>query len=300
MHFRWFALIIIPAIGIIASVLAWDSARFNAEPQPADVRAAYKLGISVAVVATDLPAIKGGQIPKPNFRHGQGNPSTYFWHRAHLERSGDCLDAKRGQPNDLDCKKPSALTPSSNRLVFSLLQDDSQKIEVQAKPLTVGQNEAFGAVYGVEGQIAIGRDFQSASLFKVEIDGGLFEETSKVGGVPDEDTVYNEGTCTAPRAVSLTEPSIIAILSAGLTRHCTFTSEDNRSLVLLQHNHGLLQWSLTTSTLHCKALLKTVVITVPIPDYAGCLSANWNETAFPVVKLVIFQSRGNSEWSHIN
>jgi hypothetical protein len=299
MNARFAILIGISIVGVIVSVIGWDTIRFNSEPRAADVRVAYKLGIQVAIVSSDLAAVKGGQIPKPIFKKGAGNPNSYIWSRAHLERPGDCLDIKQGQSSDPDCKKPSTLTPSPNRLVFSLLEDDSQKIGVHAKPLIAGQNEAFGAVYGVEGQVAIGHDFQSAPRFKIEIEGGLIKEIPSVGDIPDDDTIYNEGVCTAPSTVSLTDPFILASLPAGLIRNCTFTSTDNRRLVLLQHHHGLFQWTLATSTLHCKALLKTVTVTSPTPDFAGCLSANWNESASPMVTLVLFQSKGSGEWAYI-
>jgi hypothetical protein len=286
-------------MGILISILAWDAARFGAEARPADVRAAYKLGIQVAVSARDLDAIKAGQIPVPLSDRRAGDASSFIWSRAFLERPGDCLTAKQGQLADRDCEQADTLTRSANRLVISRLQNGANQIGVHTTPLTAGQTEAFGAVYGAEGEIGIGRDFRAASRFKIEIEEGPVQSPARVGADPDDETADGEGNCAAPRIVRSTTPLVASFLPGALTRPCTFVSADRRRLVLLQLQHSMLQRSLAARTLQCKALLKTVIDAAHIPDFAGCLSANWNEPVAPTATLVLFQSLGSGEWAFI-
>lgn len=159
--------------------------------------------------------------------------------------------------------------------------------------------EAFGTVYGVEGEIGIGRDFQTSSRFKVEIEGGLAQGDAAAGAATDEAEIEGEENCTAARITRPIAPFVIAKLPGTLSRQCSFVSSDQRRLVLMQLQHGLFPQSLAIRKLNCRALLRTAIRAARAPDFAGCLSANWSKTESPVAALVLFQSLGDGEWAVI-
>lgn len=298
MRMRWLAVIVIAVICSVAAILAWDAARIASEARPADVRAAYKLGIKAVVYRRDLDAVRAARPPATS-NGGADRGNSFGWSRALLQRPSNCLTVPLGRPAEPDCEKAGTLTPTPERVVASRLPNGSHAIGVHAKPLAPGQMEAFGSIHGVEGEIGIGRDSRTASLFNIEIEGGLAREGGQAGAVSDDEPVEAGADCTAARIVRPSAPLIIASLPGVSTRQCAFTSNDRRSLVILQIQHGLLQRSPATGTLQCRALLKVVIDAARPPDFAGCLSGNWDDSEPPVAALVLFQSLGNGGWAVI-
>jgi hypothetical protein len=287
--------------GALFGLLAWDAARFQRQAWPADVRAAYSLQIEAGLNAPDLEAIEAGKTPNIIFEAQRlGGPSSIVWPRATLQRPGDCLDWPHGRPPDANCTDPDTFAWNRNRLVFSSLPDGSRSIGVHAEPLRAGQLETFGAVYGVTGEIGIGRDVRDASRFTIHVEGRALRDAADLKSEASPGTSERDGECQSVRVVSPAVPLFISLLPGARLRACTFKSKDQRSLTLLNLSYGLLQRNRRASALQCRALLKSAVDATHPTDYAGCLWVNWNAAAAPTAALTLFQSLGRGEWALID
>lgn len=299
-------LIVAIGIGLVAVAAAWTAAAITMADDrmlPASKGVGFKLGIQHALTADHAHAIWSGHVPTIVFRGREYESiNRYTWEKANLQRPGNCVDLKRatdgkGYALSTLCRPRAKLEENGNRFYFLVTEDKAIRLGVGTKRPTDGRIEGRGAMFGVEGEIGFGTNFDTASVFKIELTA-IGMNTADLHAkplpnvTPEIEGDEKAGGCSKPRTVGLDEPITLRLLPPTTARICGFRSKDNRTVLsLVQFQRGWMQYSIWTDEFMCRALLAALLDAdrTRNTNFAGCIGAHWNEVGRIDVNLTLFE-----------
>jgi hypothetical protein len=293
--------------GLAFLTVVWSAAAIaitSYRTPQANTGTAYKIGIQHGLTADHAHTVWSGKTPAIVFRRREHESSNnYVWEKANLSRPGNCLDLKpaangSGYTLSTLCRTHDKIEENANRFYFSVSEDRAIRLGVGTKPPSDDRIEARGAMYGIEGEIAFGATFETASVFKIELTAAglniadLLVEPSP-GIEPTREGDAEAGGCGEPRTVRLDNPIALWLLPPTAARICSFKSKDNKVVLsLVQYQRGWMQRARWSDEIMCRALLAALLDGDRKRDshFAGCLGAHWNELSRIDVNLMLFET----------
>lgn len=288
---------------VAAGMLAWSIRAEYLSIPVSDKGAAYTLAVNHALTSDSVRAIWAGKTPNIVFRYSQFDAnSKYLWEPAKLTRPDACLDVTRADGTKLtlpdQCRTAFQFEPSEERFFFKIDADRSISIGINQKTPVNGRIEGRGAMYGVEGEIKVGRSLKKANSVKIEMSAaGL--NIADLSAKPDPNVEAERegdqelGGCDAPREVQLEGSYVYRLLPRTVARLCRFRFEGGSAFKVVQYQSGLMQYTRWTDALMCRSLLGTLLGQESkrgiVTGIAGCIGAHWNEIGSTDVSIVLFE-----------
>lgn len=261
---------------------------------------AYTLGIRLALTSDDLHAIWEGRVPATLSRSRERDDvSKYLWQEAQLVRIGNCLDlvaARTSRPlqRPAQCGERDKMEWNAARLHFRVEPDRAIAVSFADEPLANGGIIARGALIGVNGEIGLGVNRESATFFKIEFDATALDpqdvRPERNAHTQPSRTGTGGESCDDARMVRLRAFQLLSLLPPMQARLCRYRSKEGRILALVHYRSGPLQLARFTDVVMCQALLAQLFVPSPRVDAAGCLGARWNERVESAVNFVLFDA----------
>jgi hypothetical protein len=290
------AVALVGAAGLVAPV----AFTYRAIPV-SDKGSAYTLGVRHALTSDHVQEIWKGRAPQIRFRHRVRDPANkYVWQPAKLVRSGNCLDlvGDDGAPRTLPeaCHAPDKIVEENNHFYFKVDEAGAINLRVVSKPPGDGSMEGHGAMFAVEGQIAVGHTFESAAFFTIEVDATALDpedvkstgETAGLSEPPDTRESMGAEDCGPPRLVRLHSPVVLSALPSVPAQLCRYRAKDGKMLALAQYPRGSLQLARWSDVVMCRALLMELLPESVPAEVAGCVGAHWHEREKTATSVVLF------------
>jgi hypothetical protein len=262
--------------------------------------AAYTLGIQFGLTADHVQQIWEGGTPAIQFRaRGRDMNNKYVWQEGKLVRIGDCLDLidkKTGTPRERapECAQGDTIEVSGMRMHFKVRDDRAITIKTSTKAPEDGFRVAQGALFGTEGQVGFGLNFDYATFFKISFEAEELDpedvKPERSSSDPAPAIASDVEGCEEPRLVRLRKYALLSLLPPVPARLCRYASKDGRILAMVYYRSGPLQHARFTDTLMCEALLAELLTITAKTDAAGCLGGRWNERIKPALNLVLFDA----------
>jgi hypothetical protein len=259
---------------------------------------AYTLGARLALTSDHVNAIARGETPAVNFRRSDYDMANkYVWQQAKLTRSGNCLDTltPAGAPRPLSsvCQPRNQLVEQPERLYFKVGGAGAVTMGGYTRAPTDGRKLARGAMFQIEGEIGVGRTFETASFYKLELDATELDPsdlTDQSRAPKDQRESLHAEECDRLQPVKLrTFP--LSALPRVLVKLCRYRAKDDKRLALVQYQSGLPQLTRWSDVVMCKDLLAQVLKAPRRADVAGCLGAHWNARERVDLSFVLFEVR---------
>jgi len=283
------------AVAVLAALPVADLAlAYLAMPHSA-LRNAYSLGIRVGLDGDNLNDIAAGRKPVIRFRSLKGGDANlYIWQEAKLVRPGNCLDSTLSPAMTERCRAIHQIEPDANRLVFKKDADGALHIGVHDKPLLADQFEARGALHEIEGEIAIGDDFDTASRFHVEVEGW------QVGAGRNVDAASEAlGDCRPPIALQPMQPVALRLHGPIRVQTCIVRSKGQKEMLLVLYQRSAIQSLRWLEAELCRGLVLAIVDNVPPSGLAACLNAYWSEIGKHDAGLTLLRKLEDGRFEHI-
>lgn len=271
---------------------------YRAIPQ-SEKGSAYTVGVKFALSSDNLHDIWAGRTPTFVFRRREFDMGNrYVWQPATLTRPSKCLDAAGPDGARLalpdECRIADTLVRRPDRLYFSVDDKRTISVGVTNAPPNDGRVEGRGAMFGVEGEIGIGRTLKTTSFVKIDLSASGVNLMDLGATPPDnqqpEDEGHSEvGGCDQPRLVSLHDPFVLRLLPATAARLCRFQFEDKSVLSIVQYQLGAMQVARWFDVVMCRALLAELLPHDAEPGAAACVGAHWAAFERAEVSLVLFE-----------
>jgi hypothetical protein len=284
------------AVVVLAALPAADLVLAYVGMPHSALRYAYSLGIRVGLDGDNLSDIAAGKKPVIRFKGPKGGDANlYLWQSAKLVRLGDCLEVPLTPTVTEHCRAIHQSEPDATRLVFKKDVDGALHIGVHDKPLLADQFEARGALHEVEGEIAIGNDFDTASRFHVEVEGW------QVGTGSNVDAASKAlGDCRPPIALQPMHPVALRLHGPFRIQSCIVRSKDQKEMLLVLYQRSVIQSLRWLEAILCRGLVLAIVENVPRSGLAACLDAYWSEIGKHDVGLTLLRKLGDERFELIH